>query len=82
MLANQAKAMVEEIKEMKDLCTEAIVKDIDFTDVDYKTFKALASCMTLLDMSCDYMIEQAEMMDEMDRKLDKLLAISERKGSL
>lgn len=81
MLYGQAKEIVEEIKELKTICMKAIVEDIEnITDIDYNAFKALKSCMDLLDKSCDYMLEQARMMEDMNNKLDDLLAIA-RKGS-
>lgn len=81
MLTNKAKEIVEEIKELKTFCMKSIMTDVSFDYIDYDGFKALGTCMKLLDKCNDYMVDQAEMMDEMDRKLDKLLEISERKGS-
>ena len=81
MLRNQAKEIVEEINGMKAWCMKKVMDDADFSCVDPDDFQAFGMMLKLLDMSCDYMIKQAEMMDDMNDKLDKLLAISERKGS-
>ena len=80
MMYEKAKEIVEEINEVKEICVKAMMEDTAICDIDVNTFMAFRHCMNLLDKSCDYMLEQAVMIEGMNNKLDDLLVIA-RKGS-
>lgn len=87
MLCSKANVIVQEIKEVKKLCMKSLKHYMDLSDIDFDDegammgMKALSKSLKLLDLCEDYMVEQAEELDRIELKLDKLLTISERKGS-
>lgn len=80
MMYEKAKEIVEEIKEVREIFMKAVMEDTAICDIDVNTFMAFRHYMNLLDKSCDYMLEQAVMIEGMNNKLDDLLVIA-RKGS-
>lgn len=68
---------IKEVNELKDFGMKKIMEEVDITLVDTDEFELAKRTLKLLDTSCDLLLEQAEMMDSMNEKLDKLLA---RKG--
>ena len=71
MLVNKTNQLIEEAKEVKDLCLKQIGSDIVYMDNDVialyqKSFK-------LLDTSMDVLREEAEIIESINKKLDKLL---------
>lgn len=72
MLKLKAMELKEEINNLKTLCMEEIVNN-GVDDVDERGFKALKSTLKLINLSNEFLVEEAKMMDDMNKKLDKLL---------
>ena len=64
--------LVEEINNLKTLCIEEALK-YNIEGVDEQGLKAMQSSLKVINLTNQLMIEQAEMMEAMNRKLDKLL---------
>ena len=64
--------LVDELNTLKALCIEEILSK-DIGDVDERGIKAMKSTLRVINLTNDLMMEQAEMMEDMNKKLDKLL---------
>lgn len=74
MLEKKTNELVNEIKELVDLaCKQISIHDLK--DMDAVTLNAVQSCIKLGESACELMVEEAKMMDDMDRKLDEVLEI-------
>lgn len=63
----------KEVDELKTIClTELITSDI--TGINENGFKALQSCLRLVDITMKFTEAQVETMERLEEKLDKLLA--------
>ena len=65
MLCSKANVIVQEIKEVKELCMKALMNNMDLSDIDFDDegammgMKALSKSLKLLDYCEEYMVEQA-----------------------
>ena len=74
MLQSKTSKLVDEAKELMGLC----IKQMDYHDLknmDQEEFYAMKKCLEFVDSACELMVEEAELMDDMDCKLDKVLAL-------
>lgn len=81
MLTAKTKEIVNEIDEVMMLCMKHVsISTLGSMDVD--DLVMMQKCMSLLERSKELAVEQAEMIDSMDEKIDKILMIlNERKES-
>ena len=73
MLEMRAIELKEEINNLKTLCIEEMINNGGIENVNEQDFKAFKSTLKLIDSSIRFMQEEAEMIDEMDKKLNKIL---------
>lgn len=78
MLTFTTDKCTKEIKELKKICMKAATDESVFMDMDPLALSMLQTCFRLIDASVELMEEQADMIETMDRKLDKLLEIQGR----
>ena len=78
MLENKTNELIDEAKGLMDFCVKQMTA-CDIKDMDADSFAAIQKCISLVDSACELMVEEAKMMDDMDRKLDEVLEIL-RKG--
>lgn len=72
-MLEETKKVIEEIDELKKFAMDLMVKEDVFKDMDTEGVVAIHKCMKLVDMSCNLAEKQADMIDQMDRKLDLIL---------
>ena len=72
MLTSKTNNLVEEINEVKRLCMEQITSEM-MENVDDKDFVLYVKMLRILNTSTEVMLEKAKMIDEIDKKLDRLL---------
>ena len=80
MLENKTTELVNEAKELMGLC----VKQMDYHDLknmDQEEFYAMKKCLEFVDSACELMVEEAELMDDLNYKLDKVLALLDKEES-
>lgn len=75
MLVNKTYQLIKEVNEVKDLCLKQIGSQIEYIDDD--TFVLYQKMFNLLNTSMEVIEEQAEVIESIDKKLDKLLARKE-----
>lgn len=76
MLSEKAKKLVEEMNELKAQMSKQIFGLIDIEYIDeeeIENLKLMKKCYELMNDSMEYMVEQAEVMDQMNLKLDLIL---------
>ena len=71
-MTQTTKQLVDEINNLKGLCVEQILSQ-ELDDIDEKGIKAAQTTLRVIRLSNQLMIEQAEMMEAINKKLDKLL---------
>lgn len=71
MLVNKSNQLIEEVKEVKDLYLKQIGSGIVYMDDD--TIALYQKSFKLLDTSMEVLIEEAEIIESINKKLDKLL---------
>ena len=74
MLENKTNELIDEAKGLMDFCVKQM-SACDIKDMDADNFVAIQKCIGLVDSACELMVEEAKMMDDMDRKLDEVLEI-------
>ena len=74
MLENKAIKLVTAANELMNFCVKQM-NACDIKDMDTDNFAAIQKCISLVDSACELMVEEAKMMDDMDRKLDEVLEI-------
>ena len=74
MLEKKTTELVNEANELMDFCVKQM-SACDIKDMDADNFAAIQKCISLVDSACELMVEEAKMMDDMDRKLDEVLEI-------
>lgn len=76
------KKIVGEIEELKELAMSELCKCSmsAIADMGASEFKALQLSLKLFDDCTDLMVKQAEMIENQDKKLDKLLELMGKKG--
>ena len=72
MLENKAIKLVTEANELMNFCVKQ-TSACDIKGMDADNFAAIQKCISLVDSACELMVEEAQMMDDMDRKLDNVL---------
>lgn len=72
-MVETTRKFVEATNELKELMMVEIIKQDGLDDFPVEGFRALQLCNKLMDLSNKLLIETTDKMDEMDRKLDKLL---------
>lgn len=80
MMREVTEQLINEVDEFMKMCMEKAMEDIDITDINVEEFVAMQKAMKLMETSKELALKQAIMMDEMDRKLDMLLAKIEEKA--
>ena len=78
MLEKKTTELVNEANELMDFCVKQM-SACDIKDMDADNFAAIQKCISLVDSACELMVEEAKMMDDMDRKLDNLLYLLSNK---
>ena len=80
MLENKTTELVNEAKELMGFC----VKQMDYHDLknmDQEEFYAMKKCLEFVDSACELMVEEAELMDDLNYKLDKVLELLNKEES-
>lgn len=72
MLENTRK-MIEEIDKIKAICTKQMCDPDVLMCMDGNTLEMLQTSMNIIEISKDLMINQATMMEDMNKKLDMLV---------
>ena len=70
-VSNKSNQLIEEVKEVKDLCLKQIGSGIVYMDDD--TIALYQKSFKLLDTSMEVLREEAEIIESINKKLDKLL---------
>ena len=78
MLENKTIKLVTEANELMNFCVKQL-SACDIKDMDADNFVAIQKCIGLVDSACELMVEEAQMMDGMDRKLDEVLDLLRKK---
>lgn len=78
MLTYKADKCVKELKEMKDFCAKMIGNETTLMSMGSDELSMMQSSLRLIDASAELMMEQAEIIENMNRKLDRLLEAKER----
>ena len=78
MLENKAIKLVTEANELMNFCVKQL-SACDIKDMDADNFVAIQKCIGLVDSACELMVEEAQMMDDMDHKLDEVLDLLRKK---
>ena len=76
MLVNKANQLIEEVNEVKDLCVKQMASEMEY--MEDEVIVLYQRVIKLMNTSMEVMKEQAEVIESIDKKLDKLL---ERKES-
>ena len=71
MLVAKTNQMIEEVNEIKDLCMRQIASEIEY--MEDEVFVLYQKMIKLINTSMEVMKEQAEVIESMNEKLDKLL---------
>ena len=74
MLQSKTSKLVDEAKELMGLC----IKQMDYRDLknmDQEEFYVMKKCLEFVDSAWELMVEEAEVMDDLNYKLDKVLAL-------
>ena len=71
MLVAKTNQMIEEVNEIKDLCTRQIASEMEY--MEDEVFVLYQKMIKLMNTSMEVMKEQAEVIESMNKKLDKLL---------
>ena len=78
MLENKTITLVTEPNELMNFCVKQL-SACDIKDMDADNFVAIQKCIGLVDSACELMVEEAQMIDDMDRKLDEVLDLLRKK---
>lgn len=65
---------VNEAKEMKKFFMQAVMNEDTIQYMDAQTLEALKGCLKFYDLTLELVATQAKTIDEMNSKLDRLLA--------
>lgn len=83
MLERKAKEIVEEMNEVKSAMSKQFLGliDIDCIDDDsIESLKLLTRCYRIMDSSMEYMVEQANTIDQLNEKLDKVIDLLNKRS--
>ena len=78
-MVGKTRKLMDEVNDLMDLC----VKNIDTHTIEHMSvdeFTLLQKCVKIVKLADELVIEQACMMDDMNRKLDKVLRILEKES--
>lgn len=75
-MLKETKKLIEELNELKEDFAKEFGMDM-LEDMSGKEFLLLKKCFNLMKSSEELMLEQAEMMDSMNEKLDRLIQLAE-----
>ena len=78
MLENKTIKLVTEANELMNFCVKQL-SACDIKDMDADNFVAIQKCIGFVDSACELMVEEAQMMDDMDHKLDEVLDLLRKK---
>ena len=73
IMVETTQKMVEKTNELKKLMMAEMVKMDGLDDMSVEGFQALQLCNELVTLNNKLLVKNAEMMSEIDRKLDQLL---------
>ncbi len=73
MLYEATKKLVNEANELKELCLDKLIRPEMLEDMDGESFELFQRTYRLMNRSIDLVLTQAELFDEMDNKLDKIM---------
>lgn len=76
MLTEKTNAIIEEVNELTEIFMKQFSTDM-FENMEGDEFVAMKKTFKLMDRSMDLALEQAKVMDAINEKLDKLLAMKE-----
>lgn len=79
-MLQKAELLVREANELKDLCMAQMDEMVlDYMDEETKntTVELYTKMYNLMDVSLELVVEQAKLFEELDTKIDKLLAMME-----
>ena len=74
MLLEKSNKLIEEAKKIKEDLIKMILNEETIENMDSNTLEMMQASLRFFDASIEYQEEQAKAIDEMNRKLDKLLA--------
>lgn len=77
MLEKKTYEMCEEVKDLWKESMKGIVESIDTDCVDEESIKLFVRLNRVMALAIDLSLEQAKELDQMNEKLDKLLAMKE-----
>lgn len=83
MLETKAKKLVEGMNELKAQMSKQIFGLIDIECIDeeeIENLKLMKRCYEIMNDSMEYMVEQAEAMDQMNDKMDKILVLLKKRS--
>lgn len=66
--------LVNEINFLKRKCIKLIVDEDVIKNANSEELELVQRCMNLMDLACKVSLEQAKAIDDINRKLDKLLS--------
>ena len=72
-MLNEAKKMVEVANDLKDFCAKQMLDPDMFMGMNGEVFEMYQKTFKLMDISMNLVLEQAELFDAMDKKLDLLV---------
>ena len=76
MLTVKTNEIIKEVNELKEIFMKQFSTDM-FEDMEGDEFVAMKKTFKLMNLSMELAVEQAEVMDAINEKLDKLLAMKE-----
>ena len=71
-MKNKAIELKNEVNELMDLCIKYAGRET-IEAMDDATFSMLRKCLKIMNLAEDMMVEQAEILEDMNTKLDELL---------
>lgn len=73
MLKSKAENLMNETTEIVDFIIKKTIDKDTIQSIDADGFQMIQCCYRLMDLMRDYAIEEAETLDEINKKLDRLL---------
>lgn len=74
MLLEKSNKLIEEAKKIKECFIKTSLNEETIENMDSNTLEMMQASLRFFDASVEYQEEQVKAIDEMNRKLDKLLA--------
>lgn len=79
MMSVEAKQYTEEVKELKDICINKIMTDMDINDINIEAINFLKLLSKAVDASNAMVLEQAKLLDKMETEMEEVLRIVKEK---